>query len=403
MIEFPWLIFAHISLRRSLRVDPLHLVFDIGGTQLRGALYEGGAEAAGGGSLPAIRKAAAPSYARIPGASWDVLRRALLDAMTAMRSELDPAGEIASTVVAFPGPVDQAGRVLAAPTLWGAAGAAGAAGTAARPAFYPYDLARDLEQAWPGVRATVLNDVTAAGDRYLRDADDEFCIVTISTGIGNKVFARGRPLTGPLGTGGEIGHLAVQSSIDAPVCDCGGRGHVGAIASGRGSEQRARALAERDPRAFGASDLTTGMGLTPQTVTAEALATAYRQADPWATGVMADALGALASVFATTHLAIGVDRFVLVGGFAFGLGPRFCEALARETNARCWKGDGAAVSVVLGEPDGACALLGAGRAAERRDNGRAGEAHDSARAAERRDNGRAGDSARAASGAFTRV
>ncbi len=297
-----------------------------------------------------------------------------------MRRELDPRSEIASAVVAFPGPVDKAGRVLAAPTLWGMT-----AGTAARPAVYPYDLARDLEEAWPGVRVTVLNDVTAAGYRYLRAADDEFCIVTISTGIGNKVFAGGRPLTGPLGTGGEIGHLAVQAFVDsheasqnaAPdarvasppdarpgpaLCDCGGRGHLGAIASGRGSEQRARAWAERDPGAFHASFLATTMGLTPQTVTAEALATAYREADAWAVRVMAEALGALAGVFATTHLAIGIDRFVLVGGFAFGLGPRFCQALARETNARCWKGDGDEVTVVLGEPDGACALLGGGRA-----------------------------------------
>lgn len=345
-------------------MDRFHLVFDIGGTLLRGAVYNAGTP---GGSLQAVRKTGAPGYARLPGASWDTLRRALLDAMTAMRGELDAAGAIASAVVAFPGPVDPKGRVLAAPTLWGAT----AAGTVAGPDVYPYDLARDLEQAWAGVHVAVLNDVTAAGYRYLRGPDDEFCIVTISTGIGNKVFANGRPLTGPLGTGGEIGHLAVQASIpgyldpsaDTPPCDCGGRGHLGAIASGRGSEQRARARAQQDPRGFGASYLVTRMGLAPQNVTAEALAAAYCEADTWATGVMADALAALAAAFATIHLAIGVSRFVLVGGFAFGLGPRFCEALASETNARCWKGDGDAVSVVLGEPDGLCALLGGGRAA----------------------------------------
>jgi predicted NBD/HSP70 family sugar kinase len=384
-------------------VDRLHLVFDVGGTLLRGALYDAAydaTESATPGALRTVRKAAAPSYARHPGASWDDLRRVLIGEMSAMRADLDPRGEVASAVVAFPGPVDRAGRVLAAPTLWGsgAGSGAGGAGTVARPDVYPYDLARDLEEAWPGVRVMVLNDVTAAGYRYLRDADDEFCIVTVSTGIGNKVFAHGRPLTGPLGTGGEIGHLSVEGSVagsvegsvvgsvegslDASVegsvrgsaksrdgallCDCGGRGHLGAIASGRGSEQRARAEAERDPAAFRASFLAGAMGLRAQTITAEALAVAYRQEDPWATGVMADALAALAGVFATTHLAIGVSRFILVGGFAFGLGPRFCEALARATNARCWRGDGAAVSVILGEPDGACALLGGGRAARTR-------------------------------------
>jgi predicted NBD/HSP70 family sugar kinase len=344
-------------------MDRLHLVFDVGGTQLRAAIYDAAAGAPTG-SLRAVRKAAAPGYASHPGASWDSLRLALLRDMGVLRAELDPRGEVASAVVAFPGPVDRAGRVLAAPTLWATAG------TPARPNPYPYDLARDLEEAWSGVRVTVLNDVTAAGYRYLRDAEDEFCIVTVSTGIGNKVFVGGRPLTGPLGTGGEIGHLLVQGSVQGSLdastggapCDCGGRGHLGAIASGRGSARRARVEAERDPAAFGASVLARAMALTPQTITAEALATAYREGDAWATRVMAEAIAALAGVFATTHLVIGVGRFVLVGGFAFGLGPRFCQALARAANAGCWKGDGEAVSVTLGEPDGACALLGGGRA-----------------------------------------
>ncbi len=321
------------------------LVFDIGGTQLRAAVCDGAAP-----SLMDARSVEAPSYVRHPDLSWPELRRRLIGEMSALRAALDPKGVLEVAVVAFPGPIDRAGRVLAAPTLWGSLG------------VYPYDLADDLRAAWPETHATILNDVTAAGYRYMRDADDEFCIATISTGIGNKVFVRGRPLTGLTGTGGEIGHWQVDTSPEAPPCDCGGRGHLGAIASGRGALARARAQAQSDPDAFGASLLAAEMGMTATTLTAESVAAAYGRSDAWATHVVNEGVFALASVFASIHLAIGVDRFVLIGGFAFGLGTRFRDAVRLAANARCWTGTADAVSVVLGQPDGACALLGGGRA-----------------------------------------
>jgi predicted NBD/HSP70 family sugar kinase len=208
----------------------------------------------------------------------------------------------------------------------------------------------------------VINDVTAAGYRYIRDSEDEFCIVTLSTGVGNKVFLRGRPLTGVAGTGGEIGHLQVDSSNEAARCDCGGKGHLGAIASGRGTAARARAKAEQAPDAFRSSLLAAEVGMAPATLTPEALASAYGRLDPWATDVVEPSVRALADVFAAIYLATGVARFVLIGGFAFGLGERFREAVDTAANARCWDGAGHAISVTLGQSDGACALIGGGRA-----------------------------------------
>ncbi len=322
------------------------LVFDVGGTQLRAAVCNGA-----DGSLADTRATAAPSYVQHPTFSWDALRMQLISEMSNLRRALDPHGRLRSAIVAFPGPIDRAHRVLAAPTLWG------------RHGVYPYGLARELHDAWKDTRVSVINDVTAAGYRYMRDAEDEFCIVTLSTGVGNKVFIRGKPMTGAAGAGGEIGHLQVDGSPDAAVCDCGGTGHLGAIASGRGTAARARAKAEAAPDAFRASHLAADMGMTPATLTPEALALAYGRLDPWATSVVERGLDALAGVFAAIHLATGVDRFVLVGGFAFGLGPRFRGALSAATNARCWDGAGNAVSVALGQPDGSCALIGGGRAA----------------------------------------
>jgi predicted NBD/HSP70 family sugar kinase len=321
------------------------LVFDVGGTLLRAAVYDGDAAA-----LSEVRSIASPSFAKHPDLAWSDLVHELVVAMSDLRSSVDPLGRAATAAISFPGPVDTERRVLAAPPLWGSLGK------------YPMNLEAELEGVWPGVTVRVMNDVTAAGYRYLRDAHDEFCIATVSTGIGNKVFVAGRPLLGPGGGGGEIGHLRVDLHPDAPPCDCGGRGHLGAVASGRGLSAAARSLAQRDPAAFARSSLSA----SAQKLTAEAIAVAYQQGDPWATERVAVASKALGGAFAGIHLAIGVERFVLIGGFALGLGPRFAADVLAAIHGHCWRGDapaGSPVTVTLGESDGRCALVGAGRGA----------------------------------------
>ena len=324
-----------------------HLVFDIGGTQLRAAIYDAAQSA-----LTDTRTGLAPSFVRLPELAWPDLRTRLVTAMSALRAELDPNGQIQSVAVSFPGPVSVDRKVLAAPTLWGTSGR------------YPHDLEADLEEAWPGVRVRVLNDVEAAGYRYLRGPNDDLCVVAVSTGIGNKVFSGGRALVGPSGRGGEIGHLRVDESPSATRCDCGGRGHLGAIASGRGLAARARDLAANDAAGFLSSSLAEATGREPMALTAEAIAAAYRGGDPWATARVDEAVRALGAAFASIHLAVGVERFVLTGGFAIGLGSAFCHAVSLAAASRCWRGDERPLEVALGETDGHCALIGAGRAAQ---------------------------------------
>lgn len=329
-----------------MNAQACHLVFDVGGTQLRAAIWD-----AERSSLSAVLSVDAPSHAKHPDLSWTELRARLVAEMSELRRRLDPAEEIRSFAVAFPGPVDPQRRVLAAPTLWGTLGR------------YPFDLDRELRQIWPESRVEVLNDVSAAGYRYCGKLDETFCIVTVSTGIGNKVFAGGRPLVGAAGRGGEIGHLQIDTASGSPACDCGGRGHLGAYASGRGLVARAREDALREPHEFRRSSLATGGKIEPGAITAEALAIAYRAKDEWATRHVNRCADALAGVFAALCLGVGVERFVLIGGLAIGLGPRFAEAVRAAVESRCWTGGGSAISVKLGETDGQCALVGAGRAA----------------------------------------
>jgi len=61
---------------------------------------------------------------------------------------------------------------------------------------------------------------------------DTLACFAIGTGIGGGLVIRNRLHLGLLGSAGELGHLIIDASQDAPVCGCGARGCVEAYASG---------------------------------------------------------------------------------------------------------------------------------------------------------------------------
>ena len=67
-------------------------------------------------------------------------------------------------------------------------------------------------------------------------------LFTVSSGIGSKMFDRksSQGVIDHLPYAGEIGHIVINDDAHAPVCDCGAKGHLQAIASGRGIERAAR-------------------------------------------------------------------------------------------------------------------------------------------------------------------
>ena len=65
--------------------------------------------------------------------------------------------------------------------------------------------------------------------RRTRTSSTSF-IMTISTGIGGGVICDDRLLLGHHGLAAELGHVTVLP--DGPMCGCGHRGHLEAVASG---------------------------------------------------------------------------------------------------------------------------------------------------------------------------
>ena len=84
----------------------------------------------------------------------------------------------------------------------------------------------------------LLNDVQAAAyaEYQLQNPNDvqNFTFITVSTGVGGGLILNHRLLTEPNGIAGHIGHTLADPN--GPICGCGRRGCVEAIASGRAIE-----------------------------------------------------------------------------------------------------------------------------------------------------------------------
>ncbi len=101
-------------------------------------------------------------------------------------------------------------------------------------------LRAEVEKAC-AIPVVVTNDVRAAlwGEWLFgagRGAGDLLCIF-IGTGIGGGIVCGGKVLEGCSNTAGEIGHMTVD--LNGPLCNCGNRGCMEALAGGWAIARRA--------------------------------------------------------------------------------------------------------------------------------------------------------------------
>lgn len=321
------------------------LVFDVGGTSLRGALY-----CAKTDRLLSLKRANTQNHKTLPHASGSEIRKRLFEEISHIGLTILQGSQPDIVSFAFPGPVDPCGNALAAPTIW------------SDRCTEPVNVKESLRKIWPSVRILILNDVTAAGYRYIKNPNEDLCIITVSSGIGHKIFVNGRAVIGPNGRGGEIGHVRVDSSPDAPICECGDRGHLAALVCGRASSFQVRRLFAEDPEAFASSALGREMGKDPDRIDNKSIVELYHKEDPWTVEIVRRMAQPLGQMLATLHLAVGMERFVIIGGFALALGERYRQELVKAASACAWKLAGDWDSMVeLGSADDNAGLIGAGR------------------------------------------
>jgi C7-cyclitol 7-kinase len=337
---------AHANSLSPLDATTSIIVYDIGGTTIRAGVYETSDDVVS----RIVRSSTWSRWVDRVAAAEDLQSHLILE-LARLADSLDPSGEL-PLAVAFPGPVDERGNVLAAPTIWGGWGQA------------PVPIAALLKDRCRRNVLSVMNDVTAAGYYYRGSAGPDFCIVTVSSGIGHKLFVGGHPVLGPSMRGGEMGHWRVSTAKDAPKCECGGYGHLGAISSGRGTLMAARRKAIEAPDDFATASLYVRCGGQASAITNDMIADAFRADDRWTQALIEETSFPLGQMLGAVHLIAGTEEFLLIGGFAVALGERYRRMVAAAA-ARCAWDDGVNWNdmVKLGSFDDSVNLVGVGRMA----------------------------------------
>ncbi len=224
------------------------IVVDLGGTQIRAALVQ-----ADGRMEARVAMATQAS---------EGLEAVLARIEGAIRQVWPPGEEIAALSLTAPGPTDdRQGVLLFAPNL---------------PGWENVPL-RDRLQGTFGVPTFVGNDanLAALGERRFGAGQgvNDLVYLTVSTGIGGGLILGGKLFEGARGLGGEVGHIVVEA--EGPLCGCGNRGCLEALASGTAIGLAARA-ALRSGESSLLQDWARG---EPERITAREVAQAARAGD----------------------------------------------------------------------------------------------------------------------------
>jgi glucokinase len=204
--------------------------------------------------------------------------------------------------VGAPGPLDpRKGVVLEAPNL---------------PGWKNIPLQETLEKTFD-CPVAIGNDANVAALGEWRFGagvgTDNLIYLTISTGIGGGIIADGRLLLGAQGLAAEVGHMTVDP--EGPMCGCGHKGHLEAIASGTAIARRAQELIDQ-----GHSSSLLEVYQAQGTLTAVEVGQAAQSGDELALEVIAYAGRAIGRQLADLAHAFNPKIFILGGGVS-QLGP----------------------------------------------------------------------------------
>lgn len=270
------------------------LVFDIGGTGFRVGMYNDSV-------LVGISIMESPSFLKFPDKRIEELQFLLIKYINEKIEEYERKYSIQAICIAFPGIVLANGIVDKAATLWGKE-------------KRKIDLKKSIK--FDNKLVYVINDVTAAGYYILKHkSEDTFCVITISSGVGNKVFYKGNVILNN-GYGGEIGHINIGHSLED---DSGEIGHLGAIASGRGSVKLAKFLLSRGEY--------TSSPLYKEEINEKNIVKYFKLKDPLAFKIINTGAQELAKIINIHINSIGIKKYFIIGGFAIALGEKYKKLL----------------------------------------------------------------------------
>jgi glucokinase len=151
--------------------------------------------------------------------------------------------------------------------------------------------------------------------------------ITVSTGIGGGVITDDKLLLGVRGLAAEVGHMTLEPY--GPLCTCGNKGCLEALASGPAIARNAR-----DRIAAGrASSILALAGDDPQRITAELVGRAATQGDPLAIELLQQA-GFYIGVGIVNLMKLFNPGIIVIGGGVSQVGNLLFEPIRHTVQAR---------------------------------------------------------------------
>jgi glucokinase len=263
-----------------------YIAVDLGGTNIRAALFSP--------DRPVIldRASVLTEAGRGIEAVLDRIHQTILQVMP------EDHGPVCGIGIGAPGPVNpHSGLIIQAPNL---------------PGWFNIPVRDRLEERLK-IPVHLGNDANLAGLGEWQfgagQGTNDLIYMTISTGIGGGIISAGRLLVGVRGLAGEPGHVTIVP--DGPVCACGGRGHLEAVASGPAIARRARELLGQDG---GSSILPSLCGGDLSRIDAKLVSAAAQQGDELARSIFREAGGYIGRAVADMLTLLNPDLIILGGG-----------------------------------------------------------------------------------------
>ncbi len=286
---------------------------DVGGTKVAGGLVNQRGELAKVLRVPMNpRGTAAEGFAAVA---------VVLDKI--LHDHAGTVGQIPIGVCA-PGPLDPlTGVVLNPPNV---------------PCWRDFPLVAEIQRRY-GVAAKLDNDANAAAfAESLWGAGRGYSNVfyaCVGTGIGTGIVLDGKIFHGRTGSAAEGGHVSID--YRGPICNCGKKGCIEALASGTAIARRAREAALANSAAA-AQVLALANG-EPSAIRSEMIGVAAHNGDALARQILADTVEFLAVWLGNIVDLLEPDVIILGGGVSEMLRTHFKEIQTRLkgwcVNARC--------------------------------------------------------------------
>jgi glucokinase len=269
--------------------EPLYLGVDIGGTKVAAGLVTSRGEI--------LSKVRVPMTSREGAAAGLRSVEKAIDA--ALSAEPAQKASVAGIGIVTPGPVDPLHGIVVNPGNL--------------PCWRNFPLAGEINKS-RGLPTILDNDANAAALAEARwgagAGYPSVFYVTIGTGIGTGLVFDGSIYHGRTGAAGEGGHVSID--YHGPLCPCGKRGCIEALAAGPAVARRAR---ERIAAGGVEAKLLLALaGGDPTAVTAEMVAKAGRDGDPLATAILKETVDLLAMWLGNMIDLFDPDVIVVGGG-----------------------------------------------------------------------------------------